>query len=150
MSTELGFGLKYSGAPLVFFNHASVMSYYLARQKSDMFGWNKTEAQLKAYLVPGSHGIPYHEWIARGGAWWQHCQPYKDCRDKSVGEKNRVRIYTRATFMSYKIKSGKVIRATKRKLPDQRAAFSAEFEIARIIQAGHGTRQSRVNAPRRR
>lgn len=67
------------GGTLVFFNHASVTSYAMARLKADFLngyrcasGWrNLTEEDLKAEIAPGGG---HHEYVVEGGAWWKHCQ----------------------------------------------------------------------------
>jgi len=75
------------GGTLVFFNHASVTSYAMARLKcaaSDnseciedslrfALRWKSaSEQELKAKISPGDH----HEYVVEGGAWWQHCQRF--------------------------------------------------------------------------
>jgi hypothetical protein len=55
------------GGQTVFFRERHVMSYAMARLKSEgrWFGWH-TEAQLRAMLAPGGF---YHHCIQPGGAW---------------------------------------------------------------------------------
>jgi hypothetical protein len=62
------------GGTLVFWNRTSVMSYGMARLKSDhLYGYRRgcTEAKLKASLLPGGR---YHKYVVTGGAWWEHRQ----------------------------------------------------------------------------
>lgn len=76
------------GAPQVFFNHASVTSYAMARLKCDRvsncedtgrqrffrFRWRSAdESELKAKIAPGGN---HHQYVVEGGAWWRHCQEY--------------------------------------------------------------------------
>jgi hypothetical protein len=71
------------GGKLVFCNRASVMSYAMARLKSDRFsayrhksGWRwraSTEEDLRAQIAPGGRD---HHLVVEGGAWWKHCQDH--------------------------------------------------------------------------
>lgn len=58
------------GGTLVFFNHANVASYAIARLKTDCYN-SGTEKELRALISPGGR---YHDYIVKGGAWWKHCQ----------------------------------------------------------------------------
>jgi hypothetical protein len=68
------------GRPFVFFNKASVMSYAMGRWKGE-FPWclRYTDEEFKADFAPGGRE---HRLVVEGGYWWQHCQKYKNCRDK--------------------------------------------------------------------
>jgi hypothetical protein len=66
----------YRGGELVFFNHASVKSYGLARRKSE--SRHLSDAQIRASLRRGGN---YHRYIVEGGAWWRHVQRYIADRD---------------------------------------------------------------------
>jgi hypothetical protein len=61
------------GGTLVFLNRASVTSYAMARLKGGLYMCRSgaTEEELKAEI---SQGGRYHEYVVKGGAWWQHCQ----------------------------------------------------------------------------
>jgi hypothetical protein len=61
------------GGTLVFFNHANVTSYALARLRADMFEYQTDEEKLRAMLLPGGR---YHDYVVKGGAWWKHCQDH--------------------------------------------------------------------------
>ncbi len=56
----------YAGGQLVFFNHASVASYAMARLKDNMNHWNdiRTEEECRAMLAPGGK---HHDRILPGG-----------------------------------------------------------------------------------
>jgi hypothetical protein len=55
------------GGPFVFYNRTNVMSYAMARLKSD---WRAlSEEKLKAMIAPGGD---HHKYVVEGGAWWQH------------------------------------------------------------------------------
>lgn len=64
---------EHRGGALVFFNHASVMSYAIGRLKVDLYKCRpgSTEEELKAEISPGGR---YHHHVVEGGAWWKHCQ----------------------------------------------------------------------------
>jgi hypothetical protein len=68
-ASDWAFGLR--GAPLVFFNYASIISYALARLKSDSSDCHKSEQAMLKLLAPGG---TYHRHVVEGGAWWRHCQ----------------------------------------------------------------------------
>jgi hypothetical protein len=67
------------GRTFVFWNRTSVMSYAMARQKSDYLnGYRReraerslTEEELRAGMLAGGRR---HELVVEGGAWWEHCQ----------------------------------------------------------------------------
>ena len=78
-----------TGSTLVLFNNANVMSYGLARLKTDNYpryvctphsnSWlQKTEDELKAFLEPGGKD---HGRVVPGGAWDQHVRMYIAERD---------------------------------------------------------------------
>jgi hypothetical protein len=69
------FQAEQRGGPLVFFNHASVTSYALARLRAHLFSWSWSEERLKAEIAPGGRD---HHLVVEGGAWWKHCQGYVD------------------------------------------------------------------------
>ena len=56
------------GHTLVFFNYANVRSYGIAHMRE----WCSTNADAKERLT--NKDWDYHELIAEGGSWWQHCQ----------------------------------------------------------------------------
>jgi len=62
------------GHEAIFYNHASLMSYALARVKS---GWT-SEKDIRASLKPGGF---YHDCVVEGGAWWRHVEMYLAERD---------------------------------------------------------------------
>jgi hypothetical protein len=61
------------GGTLVFFNHANVTSYAMARLKTDFCHNSETEEELKTSISPGGR---YHDYVVKGGAWWGHCQKH--------------------------------------------------------------------------
>jgi hypothetical protein len=61
------------GGTLVFFNHAIVMSYAMARLKADFCHNSETEEELRASISPGGR---YHDYVVKGGAWWKYCQDH--------------------------------------------------------------------------
>jgi hypothetical protein len=78
VSEQLGehrswFCAEWRGAPFVFFNHASVTSYAMARLRADAWNRRASEEELKSKLL--DHEM-YREFVSEGGAWWEHCQEY--------------------------------------------------------------------------
>jgi hypothetical protein len=63
------FGLR--GAPFVFWNRASVLSYAMARMKTDNLDSCYSDEELRAKFAPGGD---HHKYVVEGGAWWGHCQ----------------------------------------------------------------------------
>ncbi len=67
-----------TGRTLVLFNYGNVMSYGLARLKSDN-GWlHRTEEELLEQLRPGGRD---HDLIVPGGHWDRHVRAYMAERD---------------------------------------------------------------------
>ena len=61
----------YRGGELVFFKHASVKSYGLARRKSECR--YASDKQIRASLRSGGD---HHRYVVEGGTWWRHVQLY--------------------------------------------------------------------------
>ena len=72
----------YRGGELVFFNHASVKSYGLARRMSDSRHLN--DKQIRASLKRGGD---HHGYVVEGGTWWRHVQLYIADRDGDTSER---------------------------------------------------------------
>jgi hypothetical protein len=71
---------EHQGGMRVFYTPDNVMSYAMARLKSDFLHyWNrKSDADLKAKLRDGGD---HHHLIIEGGAWWRHVEMHKAERD---------------------------------------------------------------------
>jgi hypothetical protein len=72
----------YRGGELVFFNHASVKSYGLARRKSECR--YVSDKQIRASLRSGGD---HHRYVVEGGTWWRHVQLYIADRDDDTSER---------------------------------------------------------------
>jgi hypothetical protein len=72
----------YRGGELVFFNHASVKSYGLARRKSD--SRHLSDEQIRASLRRGGD---HHEYIVEGGIWWLYVQLWIADGDNDTSER---------------------------------------------------------------
>ena len=72
----------YRGRELVFFNHASVKSYGLARRKCD--SRYLSDEQIRASLRRGGD---HHEYVVEGGTWWRQVQLYIADRDGDTSER---------------------------------------------------------------
>ena len=72
----------YRGRELVFFNHASVKSYGLARMKCD--SKYLSDEQIRASLRRGGD---HHEYVVEGGTWWRDVQLYIADRDGDTSER---------------------------------------------------------------
>jgi len=71
------------GGTLIFWDRRSVMSYALARLKSDwLYKYHgdakhraKLETKFKGWLTGEiDHHFRYDKYVVRGGGWWKHCQ----------------------------------------------------------------------------
>jgi hypothetical protein len=61
------------GGTFVFYNRTNLMSYAMARLKTDMFDGRKSEEKLRAQISPGGRD---HHLVVEGGAWWKHWREF--------------------------------------------------------------------------
>jgi hypothetical protein len=65
---------------IIFFNHASVTSYALAKKRRADFS-RHSETRIRRDLAPGGRD---HHLIVEGGAWWRYVQLYIAKRNRDI------------------------------------------------------------------